>query len=77
MATAPFDIQERIDAARESVKQAKREVEEFTDEAAYRIKKRPLQSIGLASAVGVGIGLMIGIAAGRCVASSAARSAKA
>jgi ElaB/YqjD/DUF883 family membrane-anchored ribosome-binding protein len=67
MATATFEIQDRIDAARESVKQAKRDAEEFKDEAVYRIKKYPLTSIGVAAGVGAGIGLVLGLAAGRCL----------
>jgi ElaB/YqjD/DUF883 family membrane-anchored ribosome-binding protein len=52
-------IEDRVYQARRAVKTAKRDIADARDEAVYRIKKQPLQAVGLAFAAGVATGVAV------------------
>ena len=53
-------IETGVHAARRSFRRRLREIEDLSDEAARRIRRRPLAAVGMAVAVGAAVGLMVG-----------------
>lgn len=56
---------ERIKQVAKSARRGLEELEDFRDEAAHRVRRRPLAAVGLALSVGVACGVMAGWVAGR------------
>ena len=53
-------IETGVHAARRSFRRRLREIEDLSDEAVRRIRRRPLAAIGMAVAVGAAVGLIAG-----------------
>jgi ElaB/YqjD/DUF883 family membrane-anchored ribosome-binding protein len=53
------------DAAKRAIKSGRVAAEDLLDDAAYRVKKNPLQSVGATFGVGLAFGLVIGWLAAR------------
>ena len=53
-------VQDAVAEAKRAVEYRKRQLEDLRDDAAYRIKKAPLASVG----IGVGAGMLLGLVAG-------------
>ena len=52
--------QETAVAAKRAVKKGLAATEDLVDDTAYRIKKHPLQSVGVTFGIGLGAGILIG-----------------
>jgi ElaB/YqjD/DUF883 family membrane-anchored ribosome-binding protein len=58
-------IEGGVHAARRTMKRRVRQLEDLADSATLRIRRRPLAAIGTAAAVGMAVGLVIGVIARR------------
>ena len=54
-------IETGVHAARRSFRRRMRELEDLSDDAVRRIRRRPLTAVGTAVAVGVAVGLVVGL----------------
>lgn len=68
-AEAKARVMDAVEDAKRAVERRRRQFEDLKDDAAYRVKKAPLMSVG----IGFGAGLLIGAVLG-IVAVSAAKS---
>jgi ElaB/YqjD/DUF883 family membrane-anchored ribosome-binding protein len=62
---ASHAVEEKVAAARRLAKRSRHAAEDLVDEAAYRIKREPLRTVGLVFTIGLGLGALIGWLAGR------------
>ncbi|MBS1791764.1 MAG: DUF883 family protein [Acidobacteria bacterium] len=53
-------FEEGIDNAKRTLKRGQREAKDAIDSAAYQVKRRPLQSVGITFGVGLLCGLAVG-----------------
>ena len=60
-AISPETLEESLHAAKRALKQRTQELEDLRDAAALRIRKAPMESVGLALGVGVILGLAAGV----------------
>jgi ElaB/YqjD/DUF883 family membrane-anchored ribosome-binding protein len=58
-------LEDGVYAAKRAVKSIGRQVETLGEEAAYRVKRQPLQAVGIAAGVGLVFGVAVGWAASR------------
>lgn len=72
-AVAADALENQIGSARRAFRSAVRDLSDVRDDAAYRIKKTPLKSVGVA----FGTGLCLGVAAGTALWLSARTSSRA
>ncbi|HEX5084330.1 MAG TPA: hypothetical protein VFY40_19980 [Blastocatellia bacterium] len=54
-------VEDGLGAARRAVKQGRRAAEDLVDEAECRIKRRPLNALGVSFGIGLGLGAAIGV----------------
>jgi ElaB/YqjD/DUF883 family membrane-anchored ribosome-binding protein len=54
-------IEDGINAAKRSVNRSRRATEGLIDDAEYRVKRHPLNALGITFGVGLGLGALIGI----------------
>jgi len=64
-ALAPDAVEERVHAARRAITRGMHDLEDFRDSAAYRVKRAPLLTVGLAVGAGMLIGVIVGWIGGR------------
>ncbi|HZS05379.1 MAG TPA: hypothetical protein VFD58_11135 [Blastocatellia bacterium] len=53
-------VEDGVTAAKRAVKRGRYAAEDLIDEAAYRVKKHPLESAGVVFGIGLSLGIMIG-----------------
>jgi ElaB/YqjD/DUF883 family membrane-anchored ribosome-binding protein len=58
-------VEDGVYAAQRALKTARRHVDDVQDEAVHRVKRHPLEAVGLAVGIGFVAGLALGWAAGR------------
>ena len=61
-------VEDGVHAAKRAIKSVKHRVEELSDlkdEAAYRVKRQPFKSLGIAVGVGLVVGMTVGWIGGR------------
>jgi ElaB/YqjD/DUF883 family membrane-anchored ribosome-binding protein len=56
-------VEDAVHAARRAATRTGRDIEAWRETAAYRIKKAPFVAVAIAA----GIGLLVGVASGRCI----------
>ena len=54
-------FEDGIKAAKSAVKQGRRKAEDLVDDAEYRVKRHPLNALGVTFGIGLGLGTVIGI----------------
>ena len=57
--------EEGVHAAKRVVTRLRRGVDDFRDEAAYRVKREPFKAMGVAAGAGLLMGIVLGCMAGR------------
>jgi ElaB/YqjD/DUF883 family membrane-anchored ribosome-binding protein len=59
---AVIDVfEDGINAARSAVKKGRRLAEDLADDAEYRVKRHPLNALGVTFGIGLGLGTVIGV----------------
>jgi ElaB/YqjD/DUF883 family membrane-anchored ribosome-binding protein len=53
-------VEDGLDAAKQAAQDGREAVEEFVDDTAKRVKRRPIESVLIALAIGVSLGFLIG-----------------
>ena len=64
-AEAKAKVMEAVEEAKRAIGKNKAQFEELRDEAAYRIKKAPLASVGIGFGVGILFGAAVAMVAGK------------
>jgi ElaB/YqjD/DUF883 family membrane-anchored ribosome-binding protein len=58
-------VEDGINAAKRAINRSRRATEDLLDEAQYRVKRHPLNALGISFGVGLGLGALIGILVAR------------
>ncbi len=53
-------VEDKYDDARRAIRRGRHAAEDLVDEASYRIKRDPLNSVAITFGVGLGMGVLIG-----------------
>ena len=73
-ARANHAVEDGTVAAKRLVKRGRYAAEDLRDETVHRIKRDPFRSVLITFGVGIGLGSLLGVAAGRLLAGSCSRS---